>query len=384
MRVLHVVRDDDGAHVGGDRVMLHAQVRALQELGIDAVAGPIRAVAGPIRADFGPPDIVHLYNLLLPGALVRDERRARRLWPQARLTVSPVFFPWPMRAMLRAGDPAAWWRAGKTGAKVRAAWPAVRRLLGAADAVTPGSAGELARLARFYALAPGPGWSPVPCGLWPTEWPSRGHLEAADRSAQLAVLGLDPDLKTLVACVGRVEPRKNQMALVEAVLRRPQDGLVLVGPFDGTRYGARVAGRIRRELAGRGVCTGPLAQPEVAAILRRVDVHVLPSFWESPGLASLEAAASGAEVVITSGGATLEYFGRSAHLAGSPRWPALGAAIDDALSNPHQPGLGLRVQRFDWSRSAEMLAAVYREMLAQPPAERDRARPRWRARRRRW
>src|SRR5581483_4587265 len=54
---------------------------------------------------------------------------------------------------------------------------------------------------------------------------------------------------------------------------------------------------------------------EIFALMSRAAVHVLPSWCETPGLASLEAAAAGAQVVVGNRGSEFDYFGTHAEYA---------------------------------------------------------------------
>jgi glycosyltransferase involved in cell wall biosynthesis len=358
VRVLHVLRGDYATHVGGDLGQLRATAKALGDQGV-------RVETATMTEAQDEPDVVHLYNLQRPRPLAADVAIARRRWPEARIVISPVFWPWDLSTVVRVVDPAVWWRAAKSGAKARSGWLTCRRLLGQADAVLPNSLGEGERVRRYFALPPGPRWMTVPNGLWIDQWPMRADI---DRPATLAAFGLDPSLETLVACVARVEPQKNQRALVEAVAAKPTIGLLLVGPWDTTRYGLAVRERLERDLPRRAACTGVLSQPDIGRLLAGVDVHVLASFRETPGLASLEAAAVGCEIVVTPGGSTLEYFGSDAHVASSGRALSIAEAIDDALRRPRQPDLRRRVDSYDWSRAATALRDAYDSALSAPPA----------------
>jgi glycosyltransferase involved in cell wall biosynthesis len=112
-------------------------------------------------------------------------------------------------------------------------------------------------------------------------------------------------------CVGRIEPRKNQLALVRAHrgLERP---LVVIGEAV-SRYRAYEAA-CRQEAGPNVHFLGYL--PFESELLRSAysacNTFVLPSWFETPGLAALEAGLAGAKVVITDGGSTREYFGSEA------------------------------------------------------------------------
>jgi glycosyltransferase involved in cell wall biosynthesis len=101
-----------------------------------------------------------------------------------------------------------------------------------------------------------------------------------------------------IAFVGRVERLKGARELFEAMpairARFPTAQLVMIGEvLQGLEAEARTV---------QGVTlTGRMSLAEVAAALGNADVAVFPSFWESFGIAAVEAMAAGAPTVLTSG-----------------------------------------------------------------------------------
>src|SRR5205823_4192673 len=109
--------------------------------------------------------------------------------------------------------------------------------------------------------------------------------------------------KRLVVYVGGFSPHKNLEALIEAfarIVRQSDDAgttLVLVGEYKKEvfhSYYGRIAGRIRElGVRDRVVFTGYLADEDLAVLLNRATVLVLPSLMEGFGLPAVEAAACG-------------------------------------------------------------------------------------------
>ncbi len=118
-----------------------------------------------------------------------------------------------------------------------------------------------------------------------------------------------------------------------------------------------------------------LPPDELAPLYRSAAVHACPSWYETPGLASLEAALCGCRVVSTERGSAPEYFGDEAEYC-SPRDPAsIRAAILRARSRPPSPALAEQISgRFNWQRAAEATAAGY-ELALKHAASADRQRP---------
>jgi len=160
--------------------------------------------------------------------------------------------------------------------------------------------------------------------------------------------------------VATIEPRKNQLGLVQA-LEGVALPLVLIGAPRDQAYAEAVfaaAGRQVRHL-------GPLDHddPLLASALSACSVFVLPSTLETPGLAALEAAACGAPLVITSEGAAREYFGEYARYVDPHDRSDLRQAVEVALTEGAHPGLREHVLQFAWNRVTAGLVGVYRSAI---------------------
>ena len=187
--------------------------------------------------------------------------------------------------------------------------------------------------------------------------------------------GVDPEAFTdstlpfgdrgYVLFVGRMEPHKNQLGLIEA-LRGSGLPLVIAGHEhpDHQKY----AERCHRAGAGWVEFSGTVAdEADLARLYRGARVHVLPSWFETTGLVSLEAALSGCSVVSTSRGHAREYLGDDAWYCD----PASPASILEAVRHgwDHPPPSELRdrvLNRFTWKHVAEATLAGYRSVLRRP------------------
>ncbi|HTU83876.1 MAG TPA: glycosyltransferase family 4 protein [Candidatus Acidoferrales bacterium] len=165
-----------------------------------------------------------------------------------------------------------------------------------------------------------------------------------------------------VVCVARVEPNKNQAMLLYA-LRDLDVDVTLIGAC----YEPEYADVCRRYLSPRHRWIGAVERDEVLARLAACAVHVLPSWFEFPGIASLEAAAMGAHVVVGSKGTECEYFGEFAQYV-DPEDPAgIRAAVERALALPaRRPGdaLDRRLAQFALDTVAARTLDGYRIALS--------------------
>lgn len=164
-----------------------------------------------------------------------------------------------------------------------------------------------------------------------------------------------------VLCMGNIEERKNQLRLIEA-LADTKIPLVLVGHDREPEYASTC-----RKIAGKSVYfISPL---EHGSEMQRsayaaADVLALPSTLETPGLAAIEAAASGTSLALTQEGCTQEYFGTFAEYFDPYDVKNMREAIVRAMEKPRAPDLSDFIRkRYSWKRAAEQLVSAYHNIL---------------------
>jgi len=184
--------------------------------------------------------------------------------------------------------------------------------------------------------------------------------------------GVDPDIYTIgdaldndrhgVLCVGRLEPHKNQLGLIEA-LRGTRTELVIVGPPHPHHPDYVDLCRER----GAGWVTFHLLDADseqLVRLYRSAQVHVLASKFETTGLVSLEAALCGCTIVSTSRGHASEYLGGDAVYCDPQDPRSIRQAVEQALRTPSSERLRTRIlENFTWRHVAQATLAAYREVL---------------------
>lgn len=170
----------------------------------------------------------------------------------------------------------------------------------------------------------------------------------ADRGALVAEWGLDP-VRSLLVCVGRLAPAKNQRLAIQAMTSIPDAALVLIG--DGPDRGRLAAEASRMGLAQRVVFAG--YREDARALIGAADVVVIPSRSEGLPNAALEAVAAGRPLVATAvrGLRDLLTDDVDAILVPPDDPPALATALRRVLT---EPGLGARL-----GQGGRRLAARY-------------------------
>lgn len=194
----------------------------------------------------------------------------------------------------------------------------------------------------------------VPVGVDPDE------LAAADPRPFLRRYGLAPGF---VLSVGRVEDLKNQLALLRALAPQRALQLVLIGQ-PNPRHAGYVDAVARAAAARpRTMLIHRLERPLLLSAMAAAAVHVLPSWFETVGLVSLEAAALGCAVVSTDRGYAREYLGEEACYCDPSVPGSIERAVLEALERGGSAALRRRVlERYTEPAVARRMGELYRQV----------------------
>ena len=164
--------------------------------------------------------------------------------------------------------------------------------------------------------------------------------------------------------VGRVSPEKNSLALIEA-LWSTDIPIVFVGKPAPNSPAYVESCHERARDRGNVHFVEFMPHSELPRVYAAAAVHALPSWRETPGLASLEAAASGCRVVTTTEGSASEYFGDDAWYCQPDQISSIRTAVLAALDAPPSASLRERVLReFTWDAAATATLRGYHAALA--------------------
>jgi glycosyltransferase involved in cell wall biosynthesis len=183
-------------------------------------------------------------------------------------------------------------------------------------------------------------------------------------------LGIDTEIfkrrqiqkdKYLVLCVGRIEGIKNQLNLIRAI-RNTNYRLILIGAPSPNHV--EYYKQCKKEAGANVLFIEHLSQQQLANHYAKASVHVLPSFFENFGLATLEAAAMGCKVVISKNGFIGECLSGEAFYC-DPFSPAsILEAIDIAAKTRMARNLEEQVrQKFTWQQTAQRTLWAYQQVL---------------------
>ncbi len=199
--------------------------------------------------------------------------------------------------------------------------------------------------------------------------PQRFHARAegpphAAEAATLRRWGLSSE--GYLCTLGRLEPRKNHAALVQAFARLPPDTppLIMIGQrdfaYDGVFAQIQAAG-----IGGRVRILEDVDDAALPVLLRHARLMAYPSHAEGFGMPVLEALASGVPVITSNTTSLPEIAGPAAWLVAPTDVPALAAALRECLAEApaaRQARIARGLEhaaRFSWADSAaNFLTAV--------------------------
>jgi len=172
-------------------------------------------------------------------------------------------------------------------------------------------------------------------------------------------------LRDFILNVGHTgHERKNVLRMIRALgpLNKP---VVIIGRIIRSSYGeacVREARRYKHVLLLDGIEHG---SPMLASAYAACDVFVLPSLFETPGIAALEAGLAGAKVVITPHGGTREYFRDMAEYVDPLSEVSIRRGVEKALGLKKDGRLKQHIAtHYLWRQVAEQTAAVYQGVTA--------------------
>jgi glycosyltransferase involved in cell wall biosynthesis len=167
--------------------------------------------------------------------------------------------------------------------------------------------------------------------------------------------------KNLVVCAARIEGLKNQLNLVKA-LNNTEFNVLIIG--DAAPNQKNYYRYCRKIAAGNIKFIDRVQQEELLDYYKKAKVHILPSWFETCGLSSLEAAAMGCNIVVTKKGFTREYFGEEAFYCDPENIESIYAAVQKASGTPPQKNLQAKVfNEYTWQKAAAQTLKAYKKVL---------------------
>lgn len=330
MKVLFQARPDFMKTPAGDTVQVVSTGQELKKLDVE-----VHLSADP-NFDLSPYDLVHIFNITRIKESYLFFLNAQK--QGKRIVISTIYWP-----------PNAYFKREGASPNAHAVWkhmqPMRARLVGECDLLLPNSQIEMDVLRQ--------------------DFPKSAAYKVIPNGFPDSFIGATPQLfreqfpelpQEFVLCAARISPRKNQFWLAKAC----QDlglSLVLLGPVNDLNYYKSVMSH--SNVTHIGTLQGAL----LASAYSASKVHALPSWFETPGLSSIEAGACGTVVISTDQGSPKEYFRDMALYVHPQDDLSLRIALEQSFNASPLPLMQHIHNHYPWSKVAEITLEAYKTVI---------------------
>ena len=325
--------------------------------GIDIQFSAAQADIDPVAVD-----IVHLFDL-------RDTRIIHPFAKRARergipLIITPGFWSpyefyyassrsW-MQQLIKKALPATLamhWIDQSIRQTRQSSWAMQKEILTWSQAIVAHSRAEKVQLLEEYRIDDSSKVRVVYDSVLPTS------IDSATAAEFVAEYGV----RDCILSVGSFDERHNQLSLVRA-LRRTNIPIVLIGSVnDGSQRYLAECKKAAERINGQVLFIEHIDSPTmIYSAMKNARVHVVPSWWETSGRLSIEAALCGCNVVVTDRSPFREYLADTAVLCNPASLESIRQAVLYAYTSAqNQDRAAILRQRFSMDQELKTLAAIY-------------------------
>lgn len=368
MKVLMQIRQNVFDLAGGDTIQMLKTKEALEAKGVEV------DLSLELRPDLSSYDVVHLFNLTrVQETYIQAENACRAGKP---IVLSTIY--WPTEAFEKGAASGLRGMLGRhlsvdAMERLKAAGKYVfrgersegarylvthsfqkmqRQILDSSTVLLPNAETEISKIEEYLGFHSN-------CYVVVPNAVDTASIEAARKDTTKSFA----HYKNWVVCVGRIDIRKNQLNLIKAV-KNSDYRVVFVGKKSPghVEYANKVIDEINRNPNMEWIEQIP--NSDIYRLYKECRVSVLPSWFETPGLVSLEAAAMGCNVVVSPEGTTRDYFGESAFYCNVSDPTSIRKALDAAYSSHFDCAFGEKIlSDYTWERAAERTIEGYEMAL---------------------
>ncbi|MCT4595034.1 MAG: glycosyltransferase family 4 protein [Anaeromicrobium sp.] len=274
MRILFQIRKDYKKNPAGDAVIFNNMVKGLRKLNVSV------DVYNDHRISVKKYDVVHIFNTIRVYESYKFFKNAEN--SGKRIVVTPIY--WNLRDFYKKSNNMELVRIWESNESKR------KEMLDKCDIILVHAQRELDEIEKFYGKKTN--YKILPYGV------DNKYINGKKN-----YLSNKYNIDNYILCVGRIHKQKNQISLLEA-LKKETIPIVIAGDINDKEY-LKTCLKIRNKNV---FILNDKSKYELPSLYKSAKVHVLPSFFEYPGLASMEAGLAGCNVVTTQIGTTKEIF----------------------------------------------------------------------------
>jgi len=361
MRVAFISRNTLFTVKGGDTVQIIKTAAFLEKLGVK-----VDIYTSSQKIDYSAYDILHGFNVIRPADLISHFKKFKK--PKLLSTIYVDYSEFELMGRegilssvfkLIGNDNTEYlktfMRRLRNGEKsfnieycLRGHRGSLKKLIEHSNLLLPNSESEYKRLSKRYRI----------------QKPYQVIPNAIDTSVFKKNYFSNETRSDSVISVARIDGIKNQLNLIRA-LRNTEFKLTLIGKPapNHTKYYEQC----QKEAGSNTTFITELEQEELIQYYLKAKVHAMPSWFETTGLSSLEAAAMGCNLVISDRGDTTEYFGNNAFYAEPNDPQSIYKAVKMAAESPQNLSFREKIfTEYIWEKTAEKTLAAYNTCLKNP------------------
>jgi glycosyltransferase involved in cell wall biosynthesis len=352
MRVAFITRSTSYTIPGGDMVQVEQTARQLLGMGVEAEIFLSNEVIA-----YDKYDLLHFFNIIRPADILYHYKKANKPFVVSTILCSyseydkhhrkgiGALFTWLPGDTIEYLKTMARWVLGRDHlASKDYIWKGQRKsiieILRRTAMILPNSESEYRRVMQTYLCKVK--YMVVPNGFNPGMFQYDITVKKDDR---------------LVICVARIEGRKNHINLIKA-LNNTSFRLLIIGAHapNQTDYYNEC-----RSIAAPNISfLNRVPLDDLVDYYQQAKVHILPSWFETTGLSSIEAAAMGCNIVITDKGDTREYFGDDAFYCDPSSPLSILSAVEKASSAVFNENFREKIlQQYTWKQAAIQTLKAY-------------------------
>lgn len=359
MKILFVTRSTLHSVPGGDTIQMEFTAQHLARFGVQ-----VDFFSQNTTPDYSQYDLIHFFNITRPAAILSQLQKVNKPYVVSTIYSDYSFYKYTKEHKLMWALTSIFGIDGieylKTGIKHILGQDPVKyppffwlgqkrsilKILKNASCLLPNSESEYNRLNNRFKTN------------------SRYHVvpNGVDFKQFNLQTGIQRQKNQLI-CVALIEPRKNQLNLIKAINNSKYTLKIIGDPAPNhVKYLEQC-----KSIAGDNVEFIPrISQDELVQHYQESEIHVMPSWFETTGLSSLEAAYMGCKVIVSPGGDTRDYFKDFTLYCAPGSVSSIREAIDQASAMEYDTRLkDLIVKEYNWANAAQKTFEAYASTLKQ-------------------
>lgn len=358
MKVAFITRSTLYSVPGGDTEQIVQTARFLKEMGIG-----VELFLTTDKIDYSKYDLLHVFNITRPADILYHISKTTRPFVISTILVDYTEFDKHYRKgipgkILRLFPPHAYeyvktiarWIFGKDSLRSKSyLWKgqqkSIKEILEKATLLLPNSEAEYQKIEETYKIKKN--YAVVYNGIDQQLFSARNGIKKNSR---------------LILSAARIEGRKNQLNLIKAINDTAYTLLLTGLPAPNQK---RYYDECKKAASQNIIFCGRVPVDTLIGYYSKAKVHVLPSWHETCGLSTLEAAAMGCNIVITDKGFTREYFGDDAFYCDPGNPDSIFKAVEAAAQSESPKQLQQKIlHQYTWQRAATETLNAYKKIIS--------------------